>query len=267
MESENEISDSDLATDQEILVVETNTLPETNIQNNKTAASEIGLIVISSISLFILFYVIFLFSRLSRSFEYLKSDIENAFKEKSEVVVLKKNSEEDLVNMKSNFVSFTKQLQEYLNKTMTSVKEDTKKTSDLLESLNSIVIEKDKELERFKKGYDLVRMRSFVMNIIEALSFLQNRKSEFTDQKFSSYVSAYEKQLLRILDDLSINSYSPRKGTPVADIEGIEVIDSIESSEEGKQNCVAEVINDGFVMNYQDGRNEILKAAQVKVFR
>ena len=106
--------------------------------------------------------------------------------------------------MKSNFVSFTKQLQEYLNKTMTSVKEDTKKTSDLLESLNSIVIEKDKELERFKKGYDLVRMRSFVMNIIEALSFLQNRKSEFTDQKFSSYVSAYEKQLLRILDDLSM---------------------------------------------------------------
>ena len=129
--------------------------------------------------------------------------------------------------MKSNFVSFTKQLQEYLNKTMTSVKEDTKKTSDLLESLNSIVVEKDKELERFKKGYDLVRMRSFVMNIIEALSFLQNRKSEFTDQKFSSYVNAYEKQLLRILDDLSINSYSPKKGTPVADIEGIEVIDSI----------------------------------------
>ena len=169
--------------------------------------------------------------------------------------------------MKSNFVSFTKQLQEYLNKTMTSVKEDTKKTSDLLESLNSIVIEKDKELERFKKGYDVVRMRSLVMNIIEALSFLQNRKSEYTDQKFSSYVSAYEKQLLRILDDLSINSYSPKKGTPVADIEGIEVIDSVESLEEGKQNCVAEVINDGFVMNYQDGRNEILKAAQVKVFR
>ena len=31
MESENEISDSDLATDQEILVEETITLPETNI--------------------------------------------------------------------------------------------------------------------------------------------------------------------------------------------------------------------------------------------
>lgn len=267
MDSDNKISDSELATDQEILVEENLILPETNIQNNKTAASEIGLIVISSISLFILFYVIFLFSRLSRSFEYLKSDIENAFKEKSEVAVLTKKSEEDLVNMKSNFISFTKTLQEYLTKTMTSVKEDTKKTSDLLESLNSIVIEKDKELERFKKGYDLVRMRSFVMNIIEALSFLQNRKSEFTDQKFSSYVNAYEKQLLRILDDLSIQKFSPKLGDISTEIEGIEVLESIPTIENNKSNTVAEVVAEGLVMVFQDDRKEVLRPAQVKVYK
>ena len=200
--------------------------------------TDIALLILASLSLIGLVFVIFIFLKLSKKFENLKLDISNAFKDKTEVAVLNINAEKDLMSIKENIVSFTKQLQEYLNNSMGKIREDTKKTADLLENLNSIVNQKDKDLDRFKKGYDLVRLRSFVMNIIEAISFLQNRKSEFIDEKFASYVNAYEKQLLRILDDLSIQSFIPKVGDIVADVEGIEVIGSTPLKENSKPNGV-----------------------------
>lgn len=229
--------------------------------------TDIALLIISSLSLLGLVFVIFLFLKLSQKFKNLKLDISTAFKDKTEVAVLNSNAEKDLISIKENIVSFTKQLQEYLNNSLGKIREDTKKTTDLLENLNSIVNQRDKDLDRFKKGYDLVRLRSFVLNIIEAISFLQNRKSEFTDEKFASYVNAYEKQLLRILDDLGIQSFIPKVGDIVTDVEGIEVIGSTPLKEGSKPNGVSEILSDGFIMNFQDGRKEILKTAQVNVFK
>tara|TARA_A100001015_G_scaffold147815_1_gene163910 strand:- start:1087 stop:1779 length:693 start_codon:yes stop_codon:yes gene_type:complete len=229
--------------------------------------TDIALLIISSLSLLGLVFVIFLFFKLSQKFKNLKLDISTAFKDKTEVAVLNSNAEKDLISIKENIVSFTKQLQEYLNNSLGKIREDTKKTTDLLENLNSIVNQRDKDLDRFKKGYDLVRLRSFVLNIIEAISFLQNRKSEFTDEKFASYVNAYEKQLLRILDDLGIQSFIPKVGDIVTDVEGIEVIGSTPLKEGNKPNGVSEILSDGFIMNFQDGRKEILKTAQVNVFK
>ena len=229
--------------------------------------TDIALLIISSLSLLGLVFVIFLFLKLSQKFKNLKLDISTAFKDKTEVAVLNSNAEKDLISIKENIVSFTKQLQEYLNNSLGKIREDTKKTTDLLENLNSIVNQRDKDLDRFKKGYDLVRLRSFVLNIIEAISFLQNRKSEFTDEKFASYVNAYEKQLLRILDDLGIQSFIPKVGDIVTDFEGIEVIGSTPLKEGSKPNSVSEILSDGFIMNFQDGRKEILKTAQVNVFK
>jgi len=229
--------------------------------------TDIALLIISSLSLLGLVFVIFLFLKLSQKFKNLKLDISTAFKDKTEVAVFNSNAEKDLISIKENIVSFTKQLQEYLNNSLGKIREDTKKTTDLLENLNSIVNQRDKDLDRFKKGYDLVRLRSFVLNIIEAISFLQNRKSEFTDEKFASYVNAYEKQLLRILDDLGIQSFIPKVGDIVTDVDGIEVIGSTPLKEGSKPNGVSEILSDGFIMNFQDGRKEILKTAQVNVFK
>ena len=229
--------------------------------------TDITLLILTSLSLLGLIFVIFLFLKLSQKFEHLNLDITTAFKDKTEVAVLSSNAEKDLISIKENIVSFTKQLQEYLNNSMGKIRDDTKKTADLLENLNSIVNQKDKDLDRFKKGYDLIRLRSFVLNIIEAISFLQNRKSEFTDEKFASYVNAYEKQLLRILDDLGIQSFVPKVGDIVTDVEGIEVIGSTPLKEGSKPNGVSEILSDGFIMNFQDGRKEILKTSQVNVYK
>lgn len=229
--------------------------------------SEIVLLILSSLSLFGLVFVIFLFLKLSQKLENLTTDIKTVFKEKKEYVLLSDNAEQDLIHIKENIVSFTKQLQEYLNNSMSKIREDTKKTADLLENLNSIVDQKDKDLDRFKKGYDLVRLRSFVLNVIEAVSFLQNRKSDFTDEKFVSYINAYEKQLLRILDDLGIQSFVPKIGDIATNVEGIEVIGTSPLIEGGKSNGVSETLSEGFIMNFQDGRKEILKTAQVNVYK
>lgn len=229
--------------------------------------TDIALLILTSLSLLGLVFVIFLFLKLSQKFENLKLDISTAFKEKDQIAVLSNATEQDLTNIKEKIVSFTQQLQEHLNNSMGKIREDTKKTADLLENLNSIVDQKDKDLDRFKKGYDLVRLRSFVLNIVEAISFLQNRKSEFIDEKFASYVNAYEKQLLRILDDLGIKSFVPKVGDIATDIEGIEVIGATPLIEGGKPNGVSEILSQGFVMNFQDGRKEILKTAQVNVYK
>ena len=227
--------------------------------------TDIAILILTSLSLIGLVFVIFLFLKLSQKFENLKLDISTAFKEKGQIAVLSSATEQDLISIKENIVSFTKQLQEYLNNSMSKIREDTKKTADLLENLNSIVDQKDKDLDRFKKGYDLVRLRSFALNVVEAISFLQNRKSEFTDEKFASYVNAYEKQLLKILDDLGIQSFVPKVGAIATDVEGIEVIGATPLVEGGKPNGVSEILSQGFIMNFQDGRKEILKTAQVNV--
>ena len=133
--------------------------------------------------------------------------------------------------------------------------------------MNNIVNEKNQELDRFKKGYDLVRMRAFVLDIINAISFLQNNRSRFSDNNFIEYLNAYESQLLQILNNLSIQKFSPNIGDITTNIEGINVIDSVPAENDQKTNSVAEIVSAGFQIDFKDGRIEILKPAEVKVFK
>ena len=164
--------------------------------------TEIAILVLTAFSFISIAFVIFLFLKLSNKFQSMSIDLNNAFKGKDQISILTKKSEDDLNALNEKFVSFTKQLQEFLNKSLGSIREDSKKTSDLLEDLNNIVNEKNQELDRFKKGYDLVRMRAFVLDIINAISFLQNNRSRFSDNSFIEYLNAYESQLLQILNKI-----------------------------------------------------------------
>lgn len=231
------------------------------------AASEIAILVLSTLSFVSVVFVIFLFLKLSNKFDSMNIDLNNAFKDKEQISILSKKSEDDLNSLNEKIVSFTKQLQEFLNKSLGNIREDSKKTSDLLEDLNNIVNEKNQELDRFKKGYDLVRMRAFVLDIINAISFLQNNRSRFSDNNFIEYLNAYESQLLQILNNLSIQKFSPNIGDITTNIEGINVIDSVPAENDQKTNSVAEIVSAGFQIDFKDGRKEILKPAEVKVFK
>ena len=231
------------------------------------AASEIAILVLSTLSFVSVVFVIFLFLKLSNKFDSMNIDLNNAFKDKEQISILSKKSEDDLNSLNEKIVSFTKQLQEFLNKSLGNIREDSKKTSDLLEDLNNIVNEKNQELDRFKKGYDLVRMRAFVLDIINAISFLQNNRSRFSDNNFIEYLNAYESQLLQILNNLSIQKFSPNIGEITTNIEGINVIDSVPAQNDQKSNSVAEIVSAGFQIDFKDGRKEILKPAEVKVFK
>tara|TARA_X000000950_G_C13826880_1_gene624404 strand:+ start:589 stop:1281 length:693 start_codon:yes stop_codon:yes gene_type:complete len=229
--------------------------------------AEIAILVLTVLSFISIAFVIFLFLKLSNKFQSMSIDLNNAFKGKDQISILTKKSEDDLNALNEKFVSFTKQLQEFLNKSLGSIREDSKKTSDLLEDLNNIVNEKNQELDRFKKGYDLVRMRAFVLDIINAISFLQNNRSRFSDNSFIEYLNAYESQLLQILNNLSIQKFSPNIGDITTNIEGINVIDSVTAENDQKTNSVAEIVSAGFQIDFKDGRKEILKPAEVKVFK
>ena len=231
------------------------------------AASEIAILVFSALSFVSVIFVIFLFLKLSNKFDSMSIDLNNAFKDKEQISILSKKSEEDLNSLNEKIVSFTKQLQEFLNKSLGNIREDSKKTSDLLEDLNNIVNEKNQELDRFKKGYDLLRIRAFVLDIINAVSFLQNNKSRFSDNNFIEYLNAYESQLLQILNNLSIQKFSPNIGDVTTNIEGINVIDSVPAENDQKTNSIAEIVSVGFQIDFKDGRKEILKPAEVKVFK
>ena len=231
------------------------------------AASEIAILILSTLSFVSVVFVIFLFLKLSNKFDSMNIDLNNAFKDKEQISILSKKSEDDLNSLNEKIVSFTKQLQEFLNKSLGNIREDSKKTSDLLEDLNNIVNEKNQELDRFKKGYDLVRMRAFVLDIINAISFLQNNRSRFSDNNFIEYLNAYESQLLQILNNLSIQKFSPNIGDITTNIEGINVIDSVPAENDQKTNSVAEIVSAGFQIDFKDGRKEILKPAEVKVFK
>ena len=231
------------------------------------AAAEIAILVLSALSFVSVVFVIFLFFKLSNKFDSMNIDLNNAFKDKEQISILSKKSEDDLNSLNEKIVSFTKQLQEFLNKSLGNIREDSKKTSDLLEDLNNIVNEKNQELDRFKKGYDLVRMRAFVLDIINAISFLQNNRSRFSDNNFIEYLNAYESQLLQILNNLSIQKFSPNIGDITTNIEGIDVIDSVPAENDQKSNSVAEIVSAGFQIDFKDGRKEILKPAEVKVFK
>ena len=229
--------------------------------------TENAILVLAALSFISIAFVIFLFLKLSNKFQSMSIDLNNAFKDKDQISILTKKSEDDLNALNEKIVSFTKQLQEFLNKSLGSIREDSKKTSDLLEDLNTIVKDKNSELDRYKKGYDLVRMRSFVLDIINAISFLQDNRSRFTDEKFIEYLIAYESQLLQILNNLSIQKFSPNIGDVTTNIEGINVIESVPAENDQKTNSVAEIVSVGFQIDFQDGRKEILKPAEVKVFK
>ena len=96
--------------------------------------AEIAILVLSALSFVSVVFVIFLFLKLSNKFDSMNIDLNNAFKDKEQISILSKKSEDDLNSLNEKIVSFTKQLQEFLNKSLGNIREDSKKTSDLLES-------------------------------------------------------------------------------------------------------------------------------------
>ena len=69
------------------------------------------------------------------------------------------------------------------------------------------------------------------------------------------------------MDDLGIQSFVPKVGDNATDVEGIEVVGTTSLVEGSKPNGVSEIVSQGFIMNFQDGRKEILKTAQVNVYK
>ena len=91
--------------------------------------AEIAILVLTVLSFISIAFVIFLFLKLSNKFHSMSIDLNNAFKDKDQISILTKKSEDDLNALNEKIVSFTKQLQEFLNKSLGSIREDSKKTS------------------------------------------------------------------------------------------------------------------------------------------
>ena len=91
------------------------------------AASEIAILILSTLSFVSVVFVIFLFLKLSNKFDSMNIDLNNAFKDKEQISILSKKSEDDLNSLNEKIVSFTKQLQEFLNKSLGNIREDSKK--------------------------------------------------------------------------------------------------------------------------------------------
>ena len=82
------------------------------------ATSEIAILVLSTLSFVSVVFVIFLFLKLSNKFDSMNIELNNAFKDKEQISILSKKSEDDLNSLNEKIVSFTKQLQEFLNKSL-----------------------------------------------------------------------------------------------------------------------------------------------------
>ena len=67
------------------------------------AAAEIAILVLSALSFVSVVFVIFLFLKLSNKFDSMNIDLNNAFKDKEQISILSKKSEDDFPGKKKSY--------------------------------------------------------------------------------------------------------------------------------------------------------------------
>ena len=194
-----------------------------------------------------------------------------------------KSSDKDSINL----INFPLELEKKINDFVTESKENNKDlikshfnaqetTKKIIQDLDEkiapfekVAREKNDELKIYKEGYDYSKNKSIINGIIDTIEFMETaeKKIDPNNEIIKSYFVTTKDKLLIILDNASIEKFSPKLLSSAINNIGCEVDNSTEkTNQRDKNDLIQSVLKPGYKLILNNKEEKILKKALVKVF-
>lgn len=145
---------------------------------------------------------------------------------------------------------------------------------DIASALNTIrdyTAEKNKELRRYKDGYDFSLLRNFSKRMIQAVDELEERISDYakgdSDTKLASELEFACETVVMALDSQGIERFEPEVGQPLDTESGtMEAVGKSPTESVDLHGKIAQVIRPGYQIYQEGGEHKLIRPAQVQVY-
>lgn len=146
--------------------------------------------------------------------------------------------------------------------------ENVEKTDSLIEtsiSLHNKLDEKDKEIQKYKKGYEKSLFEKFIYRFVKVDLFLRELSSE--DELGEKDIKMLKMLLQDALYECNVESFEPEIGVDSTEQNGIEILSDFEPTEKTELDLkIAQVIEPGY--KFMDGQSkDVIKPAKVRIFK
>ncbi len=173
----------------------------------------------------------------------------------------------------NDFVTESKENNKDLIKSYLKNQESTKKiVQDLDEKIapfEKVAREKNEELKVYKEGYDYSKNKSIINGIIDTIEFMETaeKKIDPNNEILKSYFVTTKEKLLIILDNASIEKFSPKLLSSAINNIGCEVDNlTAKTNQKDKNDLIQSVLKPGYKLILNNKEEKILRKALVKVF-
>ena len=139
--------------------------------------------------------------------------------------------------------------------------------SKLLKDFQTITKDASEELKAYKEGYDLVKSRGMILNLINLMDFTQSalEKCKDSDEKSKNYLNAIKDKIEIFLNNFGVEEYLPEVGENI-DQAGCTVKETELTDQSDKIDTILKVLKPGFMMSLDEADQVIIKEAEVKAY-
>jgi hypothetical protein len=180
------------------------------------------------------------------SVNYSNSQLENTIKKQS-----------DVVNQQSNEVNKS-------SISLSSLREDIEDMTEVHMKLQSVISQKEDEINRYKEGYDAKIFHNFLLRFVKVDISL---KQYTEDNKDNEDVKEILELMEYALYECDVEAFSPELGSNYKTAEGVaDNPKKIDTNDESKHFAIAEVFDEGYGRQMEDGSYKIITQAKVSVY-
>lgn len=200
-------------------------------------------------------------------YENIQESLSSANKDNFNVIEFPKNLNDRMTEFTELITKYSKAVFKVINDEQKKSIEDIK---DTMLTFRDMTNEKSNELNRYKEGYDFLKQKNIIMDLISLNSRIIDYKSKFITENNDTaveYLNALSQTILSILDNNHIEEFSINLGENILEVDSCDAVDqTIPTDDEEKINTIAEIVSPGYRIFTDTEEYKIIKKIKVKVF-
>lgn len=180
-------------------------------------------------------------------------------------------TKERMIKLGENFAKLANYLNELGSTTNAINSQNSKRFDEIISSLNVFtksLIEKDKEIERLKDGYD----SKLKIDVLKSMIILKDRLDYLIDENDSNDESLkLLRNILNVLEnqfeDLGLIKLIFKEGDLWRNVDGAEAEELVNADDESKKGQIIKTIKHGYYIEGLDGAKVIVRKAKVSLYK
>ena len=141
--------------------------------------------------------------------------------------------------------------------------------NDLLETYKKVIDEKNKELNKYREGGELLKHKGLFISLIDIHDFINkfSSSSNNLDEKTKNYITAIHDKLDIILTNSGVEKFNPEINKNILEINGCSPsIETKKTKDKNKVNLISSVIKPGYRLQTKENEFIVLKNSEVQVY-